>query len=244
MEERSQFTFYLSFAKAIQRIKKPAERCEAYDSIVNYALYGKEPGDDISDSAAMVFELAKPTFDTARKNAEKMQRSRNKSQERTGNSNVTVTEHADDAVTEKLHSEKEIEVEIEKEKEIDIPPLSPTKGKEEKPDVAELFGYNKFLLEAVNDWLAYKQEQRKPYKPVGLRNLLSTIQKKVSEYGEDAVAGVIRDSMSANYQGIVWDWLNRKSWNNNQSRKTNNIFLEMYEEEYGQTANNEGPFGS
>jgi len=146
MEERSQFTFYLSFAKAIQRIKKPAERCEAYDSIVNYALYGKEPGDDISDSAAMVFELAKPTFDTARKNAEKMQRSRNKSQERTGNSDVTVTEHADDAVTEKLHSEKEIEVEIEieKEKDINIPPISPLGGKGGgfvKPSVEEVKAY-------------------------------------------------------------------------------------------------------
>lgn len=85
-------------------------------------------------------------------------------------------------------------------------PLTPQEG-ESTGSVEEYFGYDELLLEAVNDWIAYKKEQKKPYKPMGLKSLLTTIQKNVNEYGADAVVEVIRESMSANYQGIVWDRL-------------------------------------
>ena len=69
--EREQFTFYQSFAKAISRIKSKAARCDAYDVIVNYALYGIEPDlDKVSDSAAMAFDLIKPNLDASRPKAE------------------------------------------------------------------------------------------------------------------------------------------------------------------------------
>ena len=69
--EREQFTFYQSFAKAVSRIKSKAARCDAYDVIVNYALYGIEPDlDKISDSAAMAFDLIKPNLDASRRKAE------------------------------------------------------------------------------------------------------------------------------------------------------------------------------
>ena len=69
--EREQFTFYQSFAKAISRIKSKAARCDAYDVIVNYALYGIEPElDKVSDSAAMAFDLIKPNLDASRRKAE------------------------------------------------------------------------------------------------------------------------------------------------------------------------------
>ena len=69
--EREQFTFYQSFAKAISRIKSKAARCDAYDVIVNYALYGIEPDlDKVSDSAAMAFDLIKPNLDASRRKAE------------------------------------------------------------------------------------------------------------------------------------------------------------------------------
>ena len=69
--EREQFTFYQSFAKAVSRIKSKAARCDAYDVIVNYALYGIEPElDKVSDSAAMAFDLIKPNLDASRRKAE------------------------------------------------------------------------------------------------------------------------------------------------------------------------------
>ena len=104
---------------------------------------------------------------------------------------------------------------------VDNTPLPP-QG-EETPNLEEMFGYNQFLLEAVNDWLAYKKEKRQNYKPVGLKTLLTTIQNNVSKYGEDAVIELIHESISANYQGITWDKLK----NQRQQGKKNLSFADF-----------------
>lgn len=80
-----------------------------------------------------------------------------------------------------------------------IPPKSP-KG---ESDVS--FGDD--LTVAVNDWLSYKRERRESYKPTGHKLLLSQIANKAKEYGEAAVAEVIRTSISCGYKGIVFDRL-------------------------------------
>lgn len=68
--DRTQFTFYESFAKAILRIKKKADKADAYDAIVAYALYGIMPDlDAMSPIAAIVFEGAKPNLDASRQKA-------------------------------------------------------------------------------------------------------------------------------------------------------------------------------
>lgn len=83
--ERSQFTFYASFLRALQRIKKKADRCDAYDAICNYALLGIEPDMDLlPDSAAIAFDLIRPTLDTsARKAASGMKGGSNQSASKT-----------------------------------------------------------------------------------------------------------------------------------------------------------------
>lgn len=69
--DRSQFTFYESFYKAAKRIKDPSERAKVYDSICEYALYGKDPDlDSLPDISAIAFELIKPNLDASRKRAE------------------------------------------------------------------------------------------------------------------------------------------------------------------------------
>ena len=69
--EREQFTFYSSFMRGIRHIKKKNERCDAYDAIVNYALSGKLPNlDQLPDTAAIAFEMAKANIDASRRKAE------------------------------------------------------------------------------------------------------------------------------------------------------------------------------
>lgn len=69
--ERTQFTFYDSFSRAISRIKSKAARCDAYDALCKYALYGIEPEiDKMPDSAAIAFELIKPNLDASRRKAQ------------------------------------------------------------------------------------------------------------------------------------------------------------------------------
>ena len=67
------------------------------------------------------------------------------------------------------------------------------------------------LQSAFSDWLAYKQEKRQGYKPTGLKSLVTQVSKNVEQYGEAAVARLIRECMASNWQGIIWDKLKKES---------------------------------
>lgn len=81
-------------------------------------------------------------------------------------------------------------------------------GAQEPPKVSD-YGFSPELEAAITDWLAYKQERREAYKPTGLKSLLTQIKKAAAEYGDAAVIEIIRQSMSANYMGIVFDRLKK-----------------------------------
>ena len=70
-------------------------------------------------------------------------------------------------------------------------------------------GFGRNLEEAVEDWVRYKTEKRQGYRETGFRNLLSQIQAKASEHGEEKVAALIRECMANNWQGIIWDRLSQ-----------------------------------
>ena len=68
---RKQFTFYESFASALSRIKKKSDRADAYDAICRYALYGELPDlEKLPDSAAIAFDLIRPTLDVSKRKAD------------------------------------------------------------------------------------------------------------------------------------------------------------------------------
>ena len=129
--ERTQFTFYESFLKAVSRIKKKADRCDAYDAICNYAMYGVVPDlDNLPDSVAIAFELSKPNLDASRRKAKSGKaggeaKQTASKQEANGKQNGSKT----DANAKQTASKKENEIENEKEYEIEredeCPPKSP-----------------------------------------------------------------------------------------------------------------------
>ena len=120
--DRTQFTFYASFYKAISRIKDDAARAKAYDAICQYALYGTEEDiDSLPDMAAIAYELIKPNLDASRKKAEngklggakkqsKSKTEANGKQEQTGNKKEDEKEK---------ENKKENKIEKEKESYID-----------------------------------------------------------------------------------------------------------------------------
>lgn len=68
--QRSQFTFYDSFAKAGCRIRKKTDRCAFYDALIEYALYGVLPDlESLPDVVALAFELVRPNLDASRRKA-------------------------------------------------------------------------------------------------------------------------------------------------------------------------------
>lgn len=123
--QRTQFTFYESFFKAISRIKKKADRADAYDIICSYALYQIEPNlDSVSDAVAIAFELLRPVLDKAKERAEsgkkggsKDENSESKTEAKRKQSESKTEANAKQGETV---SKKEIEKEKEKEKEIEI----------------------------------------------------------------------------------------------------------------------------
>ena len=61
------------------------------------------------------------------------------------------------------------------------------------------------LGNAFSEWLEYKKEKRQTYQPRGLKTLVSQIERYSKQFGDEATANAIRDSMANNYQGIVFD---------------------------------------
>lgn len=69
--ERTQYTFYESFYKALSRIRKDADRAKAYDAITRFALYGEEPDmEKMPDNVAIAFEVIRPNLEASRRKAE------------------------------------------------------------------------------------------------------------------------------------------------------------------------------
>lgn len=67
------------------------------------------------------------------------------------------------------------------------------------------------LQEALEMWLAYKAEKRQQYKPIGLQNLVGEIRNNAEKYGSEKVAALIKQCMAANYQGIIFERLEKGS---------------------------------
>ena len=126
--QRTQFTFYESFFKAVSRIKKKADKADAYDMICAYALYQEEPDlDSASDAVAIAFELLRPVLDKAKERSESGKKGGSKPEangkqneskpEANGKQNESKPEA--NAKQGKAASKKEKEIEIENEVEID-----------------------------------------------------------------------------------------------------------------------------
>lgn len=225
--ERTQFTFFASFAKAAERIRKKTDRCEFYDVVKDYALYGKEPDlDGLPDSVAVAFELVRPNLDASRRKAEsgknggKSKQTESKSE---ANRKQTEAKRKQGKAASKKESEKEEEGENENEKEKESecsPPIVPSDG---------LAVLSPALRGAVEDWMQYKAEKREPYKPQGLKSLISEVKNNADRYGDAAVIELIRQCMSNNWRGIIFDRLKKAP----DGGKSSNVFLDMLHERGG-----------
>ena len=73
---------------------------------------------------------------------------------------------------------------------------------------------NNNLMDIIGEWMDYK-DGRKPkannqYTERGMNSLLNIIVKKCNEYGIQAVIETIQYTISNQWQGIVWDWMEKK----------------------------------
>ena len=87
------------------------------------------------------------------------------------------------------------------------------------------------LSAAFSSWLQYKREKRQDYKPTGLQSLVDKVQKAAETYGEQAVVDLIGECMANNWQGIIFDRLERGAARHPSGKNGGNIFMDMLREE-------------
>lgn len=211
--QRTQFTFYESFYKAVKRIKDPESRAQAYDAICAYALYGQEPNlDSFSDFSAIAFELIKPNLDSSRKKAENGKAGGSKKQNKSKKEANKKQEQIESEKENEDEKEKENKIEIEKECEYNNTPII------EKVEKIKFGEYG---------WVKLKPED---------------YSRLISDYGESEVKRAIRyideSSQSSGNKNKWKDWnlvvrrCIREGWGARQKQKDNgNIFAELLEEE-------------
>ena len=106
--ERSSFTFYLSFEKAISKLDDNNQLI-VYRAISRYSLFGEIP--QVDGFAAIAWELIKPILDKSRIRSINGAKAKGKSKPNlVGNQNAV---SKDEAKTKLKQSEIEIEIEIE-----------------------------------------------------------------------------------------------------------------------------------
>lgn len=145
MDERTQFTFYASFFDAVSRIKKKADRADAYDAICAYALREEDPDfSKMSDAAQIAFLLIKPNLDSSRRKA--------KSGKDGGSKKASGKQNGSKQEANCKQEERESEKEKEKEGEIEnecYPPTPLPGGTKAK----------RFIPPTVDEVAAYCQER-------------------------------------------------------------------------------------
>ena len=198
MDERTQFTFYASFFDAVSRIKKKADRADAYDAICAYALREEDPDfSKMSDAAQIAFLLIKPNLDSSRRKAKSGKDGGSK--KANGKQNGSKQE----ANCKQEEDESEKEKEKEKEGEIENECYPPTPFSK----IIASYSFSEPLMAKTTAWMKYKSERRESYKEQGLKSLLTQIQKNAAKYGEQAVIDLREQCMAANWAGIIWDRL-------------------------------------
>ncbi len=123
----------------------------------------------------------------------------NEEQQQTNNKRIT-----NEQQTNNRRATNEQQQEKERNKEIREEELKERK-KRTPPAVDLAERYREPVLSAARDWLDYKRERGEGYKPTGLKSLLTQIDNRIALHGEQAVADVIRLSMSNGWRGIIWD---------------------------------------
>lgn len=114
MEERKQFTFYLSIFKAIRKIKKKTDRADAYDAICAYALFGEEPDlEKLPDSVSIAFELIRPVLDASRRKAKNGKKGGSKCKQTESKPEANGSKQDDPSSKGEKEKEEEIEKEVE-----------------------------------------------------------------------------------------------------------------------------------
>lgn len=194
------FTFYKNYYELIKYLK-PSDRLLLYDAIMKYIFEDEEP--ELNGLLNGIWINLKMPLNTSKNNSGRGGRPK-KNKEEIEVKNKTELK----PIKNRLESEKKTNNNIS----IFLFLISNFKYKY----IIE----NSKIYDKIKEWLIYKDERKDKYKETGLNNLLKQIEKKIDEYGEDAIIDLIDECMANNWKGIIFDKLtktkmsasNKKGW--------------------------------
>lgn len=70
--------------------------------------------------------------------------------------------------------------------------------------------YSSYISNTLTEWFLYKKEKGQSYKQIGITKLLNKIDKVLLDHTEEDLGKVIEECMERNYQGIIFDLLDKK----------------------------------
>lgn len=145
---RESFMFFRSWLDGVKLIKNKAQRCDAYDAIIAYALDGVEAdAEQLPPSAAIAYVMAKPVIDSGRKKAEAGRKGGEaKPKQTTSKAEANGSKTGKDASNKKKNKNKTKEEEKEKEK----APSTSDEGDGEKKSPPPLSGAADAYMRRVN----------------------------------------------------------------------------------------------
>ena len=71
---------------------------------------------------------------------------------------------------------------------------------------------------SIYKWLEYKKYN---YQEMGFKALLTIVQRKVEEYGADAVIELVDECISNTWKGLIWEKLNKRQPQQPQRKSRN-----------------------
>lgn len=208
MARREFFPCYHSYFKKCEKLTDQ-ELGRLFRALMMYSSTGERQ--ELAGRESIAFDFIADDIDRAEESyQEKCEKNAQNGRRGGRQKNQTLSEKANGFKKSQYEDEYE-----DKEEDDILPPVSPPRGGEPSPAqkdkpgkrVEENWGFGPELTEAFRAWLRYKAEKRQPYKPEGLKALVTETRHNAERYGESAVAALIRKCMSANWQGIIWDRL-------------------------------------
>ena len=212
MSEREGIIFFRSWREAIKELPEE-KRLDAFEAIIDYALYGAEP--ETGGIVHAIFLMAKPTIDRNEKAYQDGKRG--------GRPPGSKKKQGFEAEKTMVSEQQKPPFFRQETTETGTATATGTEFEEEKPKPAALspkvsartifnaclmtYPISKELQVAMEAWLKYKTERRESYKEQSLRVLMKKAYQSEKEYGTSAVIEVIEESMANRYQGITWDRL-------------------------------------
>lgn len=227
---RDYICLYHSYLDAIQALGD-AERGRLLTAMLEYSITGAAP--QLGGNERYIFPMVKAQIDRDRERYEETCRSNSGKgklggRPRKSRSFLENPELSEKAAAFSKSQKSQGKGKGEGKGKGKSPSGNSARGAQDPAEMVRACSFAPDLESAVNDWLKYKAERRESYKPTGLKSLLTQIQNNAAEYGDSAVAEVIRQSMGSNYQGIVYDRLKRSA--PKAAPQTSNIFAQMLSE--------------